>query len=343
MAILSKRPVLGPSALVGLAALAMTVVGCSLAYRLGLTGDDRGLQFSHRLHYEDEGLDCVVCHAGYDTEETPSMPKMAQCALCHDEETEAEKPPELRIATLFDEGVYRAQRISALSDEVLFSHPAHAVDEEECGSCHRGIEASERIGELLPVTMDDCSSCHVELGIANECSTCHSRIGLDGAPDTHDGTWSALHGRVFRAGSTLTANRCDLCHQEQECNDCHFNEPPRSHDNFWRFRGHGLTARMDRSSCYVCHRTDSCEACHSEVRPQNHTGPWGSTQNRHCLSCHLSATDGCVVCHKATPSHSLGAPQPPDHVPGMNCLQCHGISAALPHVHKGEDCTLCHQ
>jgi hypothetical protein len=43
------------------------------------------------------------------------------------------------------------------------------------------------------------------------------------------------------------------------------------------------------------------------------------------------------------PSHSTAAPQPPSHSPGMNCRQCHGISAPLPHVTKGEDCNICHQ
>ena len=105
----------------------------------------------------------------------------------------------------------------------------------------------------------------------------------------------------------------------------------------------GLTARMDRETCSVCHRTDSCNECHRETRPQNHTAAWGSTQNRHCLSCHVSSPDnGCFVCHQGAPSHALAAPQPADHAPGMNCRQCHGISAPLPHVVGTQDCATCH-
>lgn len=327
-----------------LLALGLAVVGCSLGTRLGLVGrGEAPLAFSHALHYGEEGLDCVSCHATFDSEEDPGMPVLAQCMLCH-EEIDAEKPPERQIATLFDGETYRAQRISALPEEVVFSHPDHALDEELCSSCHEGIEENERLDGRVAVSMDDCSSCHAKLGIASECSTCHSEIDEDHPPSTHAFDWQRVHGRVFRAGSELTANRCDLCHLERDCNDCHFSVQPENHTNYWRRRGHGITARMDRQLCYACHRTDSCDACHRETPPQSHRGMWGSTQNRHCLSCHLSTQEnGCSLCHAGTPSHLLAAPQPPDHSPGMNCRQCHGISAPLPHVVNGQDCTICHR
>jgi hypothetical protein len=102
---------------------------------------------------------------------------------------------------------------------------------------------------------------------------------------------------------------------------------------------------MDRESCAVCHQRDFCDRCHASTEPMNHVGAFGGTLSTHCLGCHfpLSAEEGCGVCHKATPSHLLAAPKPPDHVPGMNCLQCHGIQQPLPHVDKGDDCNTCHK
>lgn len=331
------------STLALLTASGLLVIGCALGNRLGLRGpSEDGLAFSHKLHFEEEGLSCSACHSTFDTEESAGMPTRPQCMLCH-ADIDAEKPPERRVETLFDGDVYRVRGLSALSDEIVFSHPDHAVDEELCGTCHEGIETNERLDARVAVTMDECSSCHTNLGIATECSTCHSRIREDRPPPTHVDSWERTHGLVFRAGSDLTVNRCGMCHLEQSCNACHFENPPDNHTNYWRRRGHGITASVDRQNCAACHRSDSCAACHSEVQPQNHRGMWGSPQNRHCTSCHLATTEGgCFVCHIGTPSHSTAAPQPPDHAPGMNCLQCHGISAPLPHVHQGEDCTICH-
>ena len=63
---------------------------------------------------------------------------------------------------------------------------------------------------------------------------------------------------------TLRSDQCSLCHQPSECTDCHSVELPESHDNFFRRRGHGLIASMDRQSCATCHDSDSCDRCHQE-------------------------------------------------------------------------------
>jgi len=337
MAVLRGRGVPPVALTLGVAILA----SCVLYERLA--GKDDALAFSHRVHVEDEGLDCLACHAGAETDE-PGLPVQGQCMLCH-EDTDAEAPPERRVATLFDaDGAYLAQRFSALSDETLFSHALHAEAAGDCAVCHTGIEESERVDAGLAVTMDECSKCHAALGAPNECATCHSRLGPEGAPSSHGANWTRTHGKVFRSGSKETANRCDLCHQESSCSSCHFDTPPENHTNYWRRRGHGITARMDRDSCAACHRSDSCERCHSENTPVSHNGSWGGVKNRHCLSCHLNTQEGgCFVCHQGTPSHSQATPLPPDHTPGMFCLQCHGITAPLPHVNKGDDCVACHQ
>ena len=62
-------------------------------------------------------------------------------------------------------------------------------------------------------------------------------------------------------------NRCSLCHTESTCAACHQDTPPDNHNNFWRLRGHGVQARVDRDSCATCHRTDFCDRCHFETRP----------------------------------------------------------------------------
>jgi hypothetical protein len=187
------------------------MTGCVLLKQFGLS--EETLAFSHKLHFEDEGLDCMACHANFEDSDDPGMPVRAQCMLCH-EDIDAEQPPEKRIDSLFDGDVYRAQNLSRLPEEVVFSHMLHAVDSELCGTCHEGIEQNERLDDRMAVSMDDCSACHQNLGLANECSTCHSVLREDVAPASHGGNWQRYHGQVFRSGSELTANRCSMCHEE---------------------------------------------------------------------------------------------------------------------------------
>lgn len=319
--------------------LPLAVAGCAL-----LLGAEETVAFSHRIHVGDEELECSDCHRTAETADEPGMPTLRQCQLCH-EEKDADKPPERRAGALFDAGGFRATRRSALGEEIVFSHRAHVAKVEDCGACHEGIATNDRIDMAIAVDMDECMACHTKVNAPNDCATCHARIRMDAAPHTHDGNWLRAHGKVVRARSEARVDQCTMCHtSEATCTACHQDTPPAGHDNYFRRRGHGVIARMDRESCAACHRTDSCDRCHSESRPLNHTGAWGSLRNTHCISCHLPlGSSECSVCHQGTPSHALAAPQPPSHTPGMNCRQCHGLTAPLPHVDSGDDCAACHR
>jgi hypothetical protein len=308
----------------------------------GLRGGPAPLAFSHRVHVGDEQLDCVVCHEDALAAEAPGMPWPDTCAPCH-EVLDEERPAERHALTLFDGEAFRARRASALADEVRFSHLLHTAAEVDCADCHAGIAASERIGPRDVVSMDTCVRCHAERAQPVACATCHERVDTGWAPASHLAGWTRGHGPASRGARAASADRCDLCHQEASCAGCHQEQPPRSHTNTFRRRTHGVLAGFDRRSCETCHRADACEACHAEARPTSHRGTFGGTQSTHCLGCHLPlAQNGCSVCHAATPSHALATPKPDWHTPAMNCRQCHGLSAPLPHVDKGDDCNGCH-
>lgn len=321
---------------VALAAMLLSAAGCMLLD--SGEPEDLGPAFPHAIHVE-EGLDCSDCH-GDATEEEPGMPVAAQCQLCH-EELDLEKPPEKHAATLM---AARAERVGPWDGgDVIFAHPAHLAAGMECTTCHEGIEQSERVRIEQRLSMDDCMACHAQRGAANECATCHVEIRSDVAPQNHEFNWRKAHGQAARAEGQRRMDRCILCHKENECITCHTQELPENHTNFWRLRGHGVAASMDRQSCAVCHREDSCSSCHAEVAPLSHSGSFGGSQSTHCLGCHFPLqSQSCFVCHKSTPSHQLAPPKPPDHTPGMNCIMCHGNGAPLMHADKGDNCNLCH-
>jgi hypothetical protein len=181
--------------------------------------------------------------------------------------------------------------------------------------------------------MRDCDRCHREQKVANECATCHRTLRTDVAPSTHAFQWKKVHGATARRHGLATVDDCSMCHQESSCAQCHAAEAPDNHGDYFRRRGHGLFARMDRQNCAACHRADSC-----------HNGSFGGSTNNHCVGCHLPVqANECVTCHKGTPSHDLAPPKPPSHGIGMNCRQCHGIGQALMHVDNGADCAMCHR
>lgn len=330
----------------GLATL-MFLGGCVLFDGMG-GGGEEGFLFSHRLHAEQASLECGDCHGGWDDSDDPGMPRQAQCALCH-AELDADKPPERQVASLFVDGEFRAAHARLQSDEIVFSHRSHAARDPQCTGCHADVAANDGITAEpggLRMSMDTCLACHAAGAGPQlaDCAACHLEIRAGVAPPSHRANWTRYHGTVVRGRSSERSDLCSLCHQESECTTCHHIQLPANHNNYWRRRGHGLTASMDRDSCQTCHDRDVCDRCHSEVRPLSHVGPWGEPQDRHCLACHepLRATT-CSTCHAATPSHDMATPLPPDHVPSMDCRLCHGQGQPLPHVDNGQTCTSCHR
>jgi hypothetical protein len=306
-------------------------------------GDRPEFAFSHALHVGEEGLDCVSCHEGVGVGDEPGMPELDLCLACH-EVIDAESPPERQVASLFDGGVYRAQHAARLEDEVVFSHLHHVDAVEDCAACHGGIEANAWIAPDDALDMDDCTTCHEARGRADECSICHTLVGPDWAPASHAANWKRRHGGVCRRGGAEPADRCSLCHQESSCAACHRTQAPQSHNEFFRMRGHGVLARLDRQTCAACHEPSSCERCHRDTLPLSHRGSFGGTRSRHCLTCHFPLQgEGCAACHSSTPSHDLAPPKPGWHDPAMNCRACHGSSLPLSHADNGTNCNLCHQ
>lgn len=346
MALLNRRPRCLPGGLLpwlcrrsGVVLAAVLLAGCAL---FSVFGGERPLAFSHAIHAK-EGLECGDCHIDWETEDAPGMPAKPACDLCHDA-IDADKPPERKIDVLFDGNVFRAQRVSRLDPEIVFSHRQHATKPIECAECHRGIAQNDVVDAGLALRMADCQSCHQQQSVANECATCHRMLDVGVMPNSHLFQWKLLHGQAVRAHGTATVDNCSLCHTESSCRDCHQVELPENHTNYFRRRGHGIVARMDRQNCAACHRSDSCDTCHQHTRPITHRGSFGGTVSTHCLSCHFPVrSSSCGTCHRETPSHAMATPLPPGHSTAMNCRLCHGAGQPLPHVDKGDDCTICHR
>lgn len=322
-----------------LALLVLAVTGCVLMQQLGWM--DPPVAFSHSLHVET-GLSCDDCHTASGGDYARA--EVATCLMCH-EDIDSEKEPALHAATVMAAAdAARASR-PLRADDVIFSHAKHEQAGVGCTACHGDVEAAVDLSSILAPSMTDCTSCHVEQQAASDCRTCHSVLDTDVAPSTHAQAWMLTHGQVVRAELGHTVDDCAMCHTETSCVECHKDTAPASHNNAWRLRAHGIAASMDRESCDTCHTTDSCVRCHEDSRPISHVGSFAQPRNTHCLGCHepLQQEQGCAVCHTSTPSHFSATSLPDDHSPAMNCRQCHGVEAPLPHVDNGSACIFCHK
>jgi c(7)-type cytochrome triheme protein len=294
------------------------------------------------------GPGCVDCHEGAEKEARAGMPSKDFCMNCHEDlDKDPAKPLEKKVAYFLDgDGKPQWSAFGKQAEEIKFSHQAHAAKGVGCLDCHAGMDKDTGLTSGGPQRMSSCVACHEAKAAPEkrECRTCHTRTDRLTPPGNHAQLWTSLHGRMSREGAAVsTANNCALCHTNDACVTCHQTRPPMNHTEAWRGRPHGIAAGIDRSGCMVCHSSDACVRCHKETLPRSHGPTWGAPANRHCVSCHepVRQSQGCAVCHQATPSHDASPPKPAWHTPQMNCRSCHALS--MRHFDNGDNCNACHR
>ncbi len=337
-----------PALLLGLTLAAFgALASCAIVRTFFPSAGPERRPFNHEAHTV-RGVGCADCHETADKEAKAGMPSKEFCMNCHEDlDKDPLKPIEKKVGVYLDAaGTPRWSRFTRQSEEIKFSHKAHADRKVACTACHEGIAKDTG---LLPAgmlqRMDSCTACHEKDAPAkNACATCHTRLDRTTPPGNHSQLWTERHGACSREGrGEATANDCSMCHQRDACTACHQTRPPKDHTAFWRLKGHCIAAGVDRGRCQTCHTSDSCNRCHQSTSPLSHTAGWNAPRNSHCKNCHVPSqpATGCAVCHKGTPGHAAAPPKPAWHNASSSCRSCH--SASLRHPDNGDSCNACHR
>jgi hypothetical protein len=316
-------------------AIASLLAGaCSLLSRPSEDEWD-GPIYPHLVHVQEEDLGCTDCHRDVEREAMAGMPGLRGCMLCH-EDIDDELPAERRVSAFLVGEQLNFRDVTALGGDLQFSHRVHVAKEIECKTCHGDVGATKTLQvDALRVQKDDCLECHAESKVGTECTACHEVIRPDRRPETHTASWTERHGEIVFSGRTdQPRHRCEQCHDQSACDNCHLQEPPANHSSLWRRAGHGTAAAFDRERCTTCHRADSCESCHAIARPRSHAVGFGEPAFMHCVDgCHVGPSGaGCTTCHRSLQAHGDAPPlagrwgQPPHPVPnGQRCTACHEL------------------
>jgi len=134
------------------------------------------IQFDHKKHVEEAGIECVMCHDNYPKGEHAGLPALSICTGCHTDNP-SDQPEIAKLLALAKEGkedVFR--KTFRISDHVFYSHRRHAaLGKLPCEGCHGAIAATQTPPEapLVRIDMDFCVSCHLEKEISVDCTRCH--------------------------------------------------------------------------------------------------------------------------------------------------------------------------
>lgn len=156
-------------------------IGIGLLVLLGAFGmraadDLQPIQYNHKIHVQDVGLECQDCHQNAATHARALIPDSAFCGDCHDD-VDAENEGTREVARYVARGERIPWRtVHVVPDHVYFSHRRHVtVARIECMVCHGNVEEREQpfSAPYRVIEMEWCLDCHARSEASADCYACH--------------------------------------------------------------------------------------------------------------------------------------------------------------------------
>ena len=143
------------------------------------------IEFSHKIHAGQNGIDCNYCHTSARKSKHSGIPSANVCMNCHTYINEGAIAGTTEIQKIYDavgfdpktrtyiEGYEQKPiewiRIHNLPDHAYFNHSQHVVAGGlECQECHGPVEEMDVLYQYSELTMDWCIDCHRDTEVKME-------------------------------------------------------------------------------------------------------------------------------------------------------------------------------
>ena len=121
---------------------------------------EQPVQFSHRHHVKDDGIDCRYCHTSVETSPFAGIPPTKTCMNCHSQIWNQAPILEPIRASFREDKPVRWVRVHDLPDFVYFNHSVHIKKGVGCETCHGRIDKMAGIYQANSLQMEWCLTCH---------------------------------------------------------------------------------------------------------------------------------------------------------------------------------------
>ena len=118
------------------------------------------IQFSHKHHVADDGIDCRYCHTSVETSAVAGIPPTKTCMNCHSvlfNDVGYLEP--VRESYRSDQSIQWV-KVHRIPDYVYFNHSIHINKGVGCSSCHGQVNQMPLVFQATPMLMEWCLNCH---------------------------------------------------------------------------------------------------------------------------------------------------------------------------------------
>lgn len=121
---------------------------------------EQPLQFDHRHHTRDEGIDCRYCHNTVDKAPFASLPPTQLCMNCHSQVWNKSPILEPVRKSFIEDKPMVWNRVYKVPEFVYFNHAIHVSKGVGCVTCHGRVDTMAAVEKVFPLTMSWCLDCH---------------------------------------------------------------------------------------------------------------------------------------------------------------------------------------
>ncbi|MDQ3633420.1 MAG: cytochrome c3 family protein [Aridibacter sp.] len=118
------------------------------------------VQFSHKHHVGDDGIDCRYCHTSVETAASAGIPPTQTCMNCHNQLYADQEYLEPIRASYRDNKPIAWERVHDLPGYAYFNHSIHVAKGVGCSTCHGQIDNMPAVYQENTLQMEWCLSCH---------------------------------------------------------------------------------------------------------------------------------------------------------------------------------------
>lgn len=121
---------------------------------------EQPVQFSHKHHVGDDGIDCRYCHTSVETAASAGMPATKTCMNCHSQLFSNSPYLEIVRESWRSGQPLKWTRVHDLPDFAYFNHSIHVNKGVGCSTCHGRVDLMPLMWNEASLHMEWCLECH---------------------------------------------------------------------------------------------------------------------------------------------------------------------------------------
>jgi hypothetical protein len=166
------------------------------------------IQFSHKHHAGELGIDCRYCHTQVERAAYAGIPPTATCMNCHSQIWVDSPMLEPVRASWRTDRSLEWVKVYDLPDYVYFHHGAHVGKGIGCETCHGRVDRMNQVWQASSLQMEWCLDCHRHPERAVRPREAVFRFGW-----TPPEAQTTLGPRLVAAHQIHTRTDCTTCHR----------------------------------------------------------------------------------------------------------------------------------